>query len=50
MGVYLAIVGVADQIYRGEYLWYGDQWKESAWLHGWGTSDQKLQRQKVHIG
>ena len=30
MGVYLAIVGVADQIYRGEYLWYGDQWKESA--------------------
>ena len=29
MGVYLAIVGVADQIYRGEYLWYDDQWKES---------------------
>ena len=30
MGVYLAIVGVADQVYRGEYLWYDDQWKESA--------------------
>ena len=29
MGVYLFIVGVADQIYRGEYLWYEDQWKES---------------------
>ena len=29
MGVYLAIVGVADQIYRGEYLWNDDQWKES---------------------
>ena len=28
MGVYLAIVGVADQVYRGEYLWYDDQWKE----------------------
>ena len=30
MGVYLAIVGVADQVYRGEYLWYDDQWKQSA--------------------
>ena len=29
MGVYLAIVGVADHIYRGKYLWYGDQWKKS---------------------
>ena len=29
MGVYLAIVGVADQIYRGKYLWYGDQWEKS---------------------
>ena len=29
MGVYLFIVGVADQIYRGEYLWFGEQWKES---------------------
>ena len=29
MGVYLAIVGVADQVYRGKYLWFGDQWKES---------------------
>ena len=25
MGVYLAIVGVADQVYRGEYLWHEDQ-------------------------
>jgi len=25
MGVYLAIVGVADQVYRGEYLWHDDQ-------------------------
>ena len=30
MGVYLAISGVADQVYRGEYLWYDDQWKQSA--------------------
>ena len=29
MGVYLAIVGVTDQIYRGEYLSHYDQWKES---------------------
>lgn len=29
MGVYLAIVGVADQIYSGEYLWHGDQWRKS---------------------
>ena len=29
MGVYLAIVGVADEVYRGEYLWHDDQWKES---------------------
>ena len=29
MGVYLAIVVVADQIYHGEYLWHDDQWKES---------------------
>ena len=29
MGVYLAIVGVADQIYRGNYLSHDDQWKES---------------------
>ena len=29
MGVYLAIVGVADQIYRGKYFWYDDQWRES---------------------
>ena len=30
MGIYLAIVGVADQVYRGKYLWYDDQWKQSA--------------------
>ena len=29
MGVYLAIVGVADQIYRGQYFWRGDHWKKS---------------------
>ena len=29
MGVYLFIVGVADQIYSGEYLWFVEQWKES---------------------
>ena len=29
MGVYLAIVGVADQICRGKYFWYDDQWRES---------------------
>ena len=30
MGVCLAISGVADQVYRGEYLWYDDQWKQTA--------------------
>ena len=30
MGVYLAIVGVADAVYRGEYLRNDDQWKRSA--------------------
>ena len=29
MGVYLAIVGVADQIYRGKYFRYDNQWRES---------------------
>ena len=29
MGVYLIMVGVADHIYRGEYLWHDDQWKRS---------------------
>ncbi|XP_070205907.1 G-protein coupled receptor GRL101-like [Littorina saxatilis] len=29
MGVYLAIVGVADLVYRGEYLWHDDEWKSS---------------------
>ena len=30
MGVYLAIVEVADQIYSGEYFRYDDQWKNCA--------------------
>ena len=30
VGVCLAIVGVADQIYSGEYFWYDDQWKHCA--------------------
>ncbi|KAK7088052.1 hypothetical protein V1264_022024 [Littorina saxatilis] len=29
MGVYLAIIGVADLIYHGEYLWHDDEWKNS---------------------
>ncbi|XP_070184993.1 G-protein coupled receptor GRL101-like [Littorina saxatilis] len=29
MGVYLAVVGVADQQYRGRYLWYEKTWKSS---------------------
>ncbi|XP_070196645.1 G-protein coupled receptor GRL101-like [Littorina saxatilis] len=29
MGVYLAIIGVADQVYRGRYLWQGETWKNS---------------------
>ena len=30
MGVYLAIVEVADQLYSGEYFRYDDQWKKGA--------------------
>ena len=29
MGVYLAMVGVADQVYRGQYLWYENTWTSS---------------------
>nr|KAG5702544.1 hypothetical protein BaRGS_003704 [Batillaria attramentaria] len=30
MGVYLTIIGVADQVYRGIYLWNDKMWKDSA--------------------
>ncbi|KAK7102516.1 hypothetical protein V1264_020722 [Littorina saxatilis] len=30
MGVYLAVIGVADRLYRGSYLWKDRQWKDSA--------------------
>nr|KAG5708960.1 hypothetical protein BaRGS_009369 [Batillaria attramentaria] len=29
MGVYLMIIGVADQAYNGEYLWHDTEWKTS---------------------
>ena len=29
MGVYLAVVGVADWVYRGSYLWKEDHWRRS---------------------
>ncbi|KAK7113214.1 hypothetical protein V1264_012549 [Littorina saxatilis] len=29
MGVYLAVVGTADQLYRGNYWWYEKTWKSS---------------------
>ncbi|KAL8617016.1 hypothetical protein ACOMHN_014187 [Nucella lapillus] len=29
MGVYLTIIGVADHIYRGQYVWYVETWKKS---------------------
>ena len=29
MGVYLTMIGVADQVYLGEYLWHSRQWKSS---------------------
>ena len=29
MGVYLAIIGIADLAYRGEYLWQAKTWKNS---------------------
>ena len=30
MGVYLAIIGVADSLYRGSYLWEDEAWRHSA--------------------
>ena len=30
MGIYLAMIGVTDKIYRGDYLWHDDEWKRSA--------------------
>nr|KAG5696554.1 hypothetical protein BaRGS_030422 [Batillaria attramentaria] len=30
MGVYLALIGVADRVYRGTYLWNDKVWKQSA--------------------
>ena len=33
MGVYLAIVGVADALHRGEYLWYQTTWMSSVVCH-----------------
>ena len=29
MGVYLTIIGVADRVYRGQYIWYVDTWRNS---------------------
>ena len=29
MGVYLAIIGIADSLYRGSYLWQDEHWKHS---------------------
>ena len=29
MGVYLAIIGIADSLYRGSYLWKDEHWKHS---------------------
>ena len=30
MGVFLVIVGTADELYRGQYLWHSNQWTSSA--------------------
>ena len=30
MGVYLAIIGLADGMYRGSYLWKDEEWRHSA--------------------
>ncbi|XP_076464327.1 G-protein coupled receptor GRL101-like isoform X2 [Babylonia areolata] len=30
MGVYLAVIGIADRIYQGDYLWKDEIWKRSA--------------------
>ncbi|XP_012935010.2 G-protein coupled receptor GRL101-like, partial [Aplysia californica] len=31
MGMYLAIIGAADQVYRGRYLWEAETWKNSSY-------------------
>ena len=36
MGVYLAIVGVADRLYYGNYRWYEEEWKRSTACHAAG--------------
>jgi hypothetical protein len=33
MGVYLAIIGVADLRYRGTYMWYDVYWRHSGACH-----------------
>ena len=30
MGVYLVIIGTADELYRGRYLWHEQDWKGNA--------------------
>ena len=30
MGVYLAVIGVVDQLYQGDYMWKDIEWKSSA--------------------
>ena len=30
MGVYLAVIGVVDQLYQGDYMWKDTEWKSSA--------------------
>nr|KAG5713625.1 hypothetical protein BaRGS_024673 [Batillaria attramentaria] len=33
MGVYLVMIGIADRVFRGSYLWNDVDWKESkAWM------------------
>ena len=29
MGLYLAVIGVADQVFQGDYLWNDQSWRES---------------------
>ena len=31
MGVYLAVMGVADRVHSGTYLWEDDRWRSSSW-------------------
>ncbi|XP_012945963.1 G-protein coupled receptor GRL101 [Aplysia californica] len=31
MGIYLAIIGAADQVYKGRYLWEADSWQNSSY-------------------